>query len=92
MYMSVLETKNIRLFNRDRLKVELIPLNEDRKYLLDTESQYISIGYDQNNAEIMFIDPSGGPLLCIGKEVDKIGIISKIYQDSKKGYIICFRD
>lgn len=46
--------------------------------------EYMRIGFlDENNTRILFIDPSGGPMLCVGDEIDDIIINSIEHKDGK---------
>ena len=77
--------------NRDGMKVWLDNYGmEDKQYLFRTEKEYpIQITYEPNHKDkIVAIDPSGGPMLCVGSPVGKDALVSKIEWVKGKGFII----
>lgn len=79
---------NIALYNRYGYIINLEPYEGD-KYVLkldDNSSEYIRVGYKENNKDYYFIDPPGGPFMAVGSEIEgrKLTAISHI---PKVGFI-----
>ena len=75
--------KKIKLFNRDGANLNLISedgtlwafnVDEKHKYIFE----YCRVGYKNDNTEIEFIDPSGGPMLSCGRRLSKNYVIDSI--------------
>ena len=75
----------IKLFNRDGANLNLISedgilwtfnVDEKHKYILE----YCRVGYKNDNTEIEFIDPSGGPMLSCGQRLSKNYVIDSIIE------------
>lgn len=75
----------IKLFNRDGANLNLISedgtlwafnVDEKHKYILE----YCRVGYKNDNTEIEFIDPSGGPMLSCGQRLSKNYVIDSIVE------------
>lgn len=75
----------IKLFNRDGANLNLISedgtlwafnVDEKHKYILE----YCRVGYKNDNKEIEFIDPSGGPMLSCGQRLSKNYVIDSIVE------------
>ena len=73
----------IKLFNRDGANLNLISedgtlwafnVDEKHKYIFE----YCRVGYKNDNTEIEFIDPSGGPMLSCGQTISKDYVIDSI--------------
>lgn len=62
--------------------------SESKTYLLKTENPFINTGYDEDKK--FFVDPSGGPLITIGKELKDIGVVKSIDLVYGYGYFITF--
>lgn len=63
--------------------------SESKTYLLKTENSYIGTGYLTNGK--FYVDPSGGPMLVVGKELPDVGIIESINLVYGYGYFITFK-
>ena len=75
----------IKLFNRDGANLNLISedgilwafnVDEKHKYIFE----YCRVGYKNDNTEIEFIDPSGGPMLSCGQRLSKNYVIDSIVE------------
>ena len=75
----------IKLFNRDGANLNLISedgilwefdVDEKHKYIFE----YCRVGYKNDNKEIEFIDPSGGPMLSCGQRLSKNYVIDSIVE------------
>ena len=75
----------IKLFNRDGANLNLISedgtlwafnVDEKHKYILE----YCRVGYKNDNKEIEFIDPSGGPMLSCDQRLSKNYVIDSIVE------------
>ena len=75
----------IKLFNRDGANLNLISedgilwtfnVDEKHKYILE----YCRVGYKNDNTEIEFIDPSGGPMLSCDQRLSKNYVIDSIVE------------
>lgn len=75
----------IKLFNRDGANLNLISedgilwtfnVDDKHKYILE----YCRVGYKNDNTEIEFIDPSGGPMLSCGQRLSKNYVIDSIVE------------
>ena len=75
----------IKLFNRDGANLNLISedgtlwafnVDEKHKYIFE----YCRVGYNNDNTEIEFIDPSGGPMLSCGQRLSKNYVIDSIVE------------
>lgn len=78
-------SKDIALIGRYGLKHKLVYL-EDNKYLFQSE---LSCRIIYNGDDIIALDPSGGPMMKVGSEVNNMQIKEiKFSQDNPKGYII----
>ena len=62
--------------------------SESKTYLLKTENPFINTGYDENKK--FFVDPSGGPTITVGKELEGVGIVKSIDLVYSYGYFITF--
>lgn len=75
--------KEIKLYNRDGANLKLV--SEDGnlwKFQVDNKHKYIleycRVGYQNEDKEIEFVDPSGGPMLSCGQTIDKDYVIDSI--------------
>lgn len=69
----------IILDSRYGVKNKLVRIEEDSlKYKLETPYNY-RIGYDKNPETPTFIDPSGGPFITVGTEIDG-HIVKALYE------------
>ena len=75
--------KEIKLYNRDGANLKLVSedgnlwkfqVDDKHKYILE----YCRIGYQNEDKEIEFIDPSGGPMLSCGQTISKDYVIDSI--------------
>ena len=73
----------IKLFNRDDANLNLISedgilwtfdVDAKHKYILE----YCRVGYQNEDKEIEFVDPSGGPMLSCGQTISKDYVINSI--------------
>jgi hypothetical protein len=54
-------------------------------YTMEGHSDYIRVGMTEDNTEVAYIDPQGGPFLHVGDDFEKLGkIVSLIQEDSGK--------
>lgn len=80
--------EQIRLFNRDGADLFLVNNDNDRFWHLEVDDQhnyvlnYMRIGYSENDNIIDFIDPSGGPMICVGSKFDNY-IVDRIISHNK---------
>lgn len=87
------EVKEIPLFNRYYKGLYLCQVDEDLYQLHgpDDAFKYMRIGYiDKDFSDIKFIDPDGGPMLCVGGYVleNTITKIRAIKDDEGKYYYL----
>ena len=75
--------KEIKLYNRDGADLKLV--SEDGnlwKFQVDNKHKYIleycRIGYQNEDKEIEFVDPSGGPMLSCDQTISKDYVIDSI--------------
>ena len=75
--------KEIKLYNRDGADLKLV--SEDGnlwKFQVDNKHKYIleycRVGYQNEDKEIEFVDPSGGPMLSCGQTISKDYVINSI--------------
>ena len=75
--------KEIKLYNRDGANLKLV--SEDGnlwKFQVDNKHKYIleycRVGYQNEDKEIEFVDPSGGPMLSCGQTISKDYVINSI--------------
>ena len=75
--------KEIKLYNRDGADLKLVSedgnlwkfqVDDKHKYILE----YCRIGYQNEDKEIEFVDPSGGPMLSCGQTISKDYVIDSI--------------
>lgn len=75
--------KEIKLYNRDGANLKLVSedgnlwkfqVDDKHKYILE----YCRIGYQNEDKEIEFVDPSGGPMLSCGQTISKDYVIDSI--------------
>ena len=75
--------KEIKLYNRDRADLKLVSedgnlwkfqVDDKHKYILE----YCRVGYQNEDKEIEFVDPSGGPMLSCGQSISKDYVIDSI--------------
>lgn len=75
--------KEIKLYNRDGANLKLVSedgnlwkfqVDDKHKYILE----YCRVGYQNEDKEIEFVDPSGGPMLSCGQTISKDYIIDSI--------------
>lgn len=81
--------KEIKLYNRDGADLKLVSedgnlwkfqVDDKHKYILE----YCRVGYQNEDKEIEFVDPSGGPMLSCGQTISKDYVIdSIIYVDNQ---------
>lgn len=75
--------KEIKLYNRDGADLKLV--SEDGnlwKFQVDDKHKYIlkycRVGYQNEDKEIYFVDPSGGPMLSCDQTIGKDYVIDSI--------------
>ena len=75
--------KEIKLYNRDGANLKLVSedgnlwkfqVDDKHKYVLE----YCRVGYQNEDKEIEFVDPSGGPMLLCGQTISKDYVIDSI--------------
>ena len=75
--------KEIKLYNRDGADLKLVSedgnlwkfqVDDKHKYVLE----YCRVGYQNEDKEIDFVDPSGGPMLSCGQSISKDYVIDSI--------------
>lgn len=75
--------KEIKLYNRDGANLKLVSedgnlwkfqVDDKHKYILE----YCRVGYQNEDKEINFVDPSGGPMLSCGQTISKDYVIDSI--------------
>ena len=75
--------KEIKLYNRDGADLKLVSedgkiwkfqVDDKHKYILE----YCRVGYQNEDKEIEFVDPSGGPMLSCGQSISKDYVIDSI--------------
>ena len=75
--------KEIKLYNRDGADLKLVSedgnlwkfqVDDKHKYVLE----YCRVGYQNEDKEIEFVDPSGGPMLSCGQSISKDYVIDSI--------------
>lgn len=83
--------EGIELLTRDWIDNKLIPYKENQ-YILKTQYDYIRCGYkDEERKEIEFVDPSGGPLIRVGKKLLEVNKVVKSIRFVKDvGCVITF--
>lgn len=79
----------IKLHSRYGIKNYLEKINNN-SYKFITESPY-RIGTSKDN-EVIFIDPSGGPMMSVGYEVEEIGKVVKSISLKDDSIIINFNE
>ena len=82
----------VKLHSRDRVDNWLVHY-KDTTYLLQSELDYIRVGYMNSDHDIIaFVDPPGGPMMSVGNTVDEIGKdIASISHIKGKGFAITFK-
>ena len=87
--------KEIKLYNRDGADLRLstndnthweLVVDDKHKYILE----YIRVGKKQTINSIEFIDPSGGPMISVGQQIDLEHTISNIVEATGKFVIETF--
>ena len=77
--------KKIKLYNRDGADQKLVSedgnlwkfqVDDKHKYILE----YCRVGYQNEDKEIEFVDPSGGPMLSCGQRLSKNYVIDSIVE------------
>ena len=75
--------KEIKLYNRDGADLKLVSedgnlwkfqVDDKHKYVLE----YCRVGYQNEDKEIEFVDPSGGPMLSCDQTISKDYVIDSI--------------
>lgn len=63
--------KKIKLKSRGGLNNYLVQIDDSNPlmYKLDTQFSF-RIGYSENNDDLSFIDPAGGPFMTVGCEIN----------------------
>lgn len=81
---------NSRYGEKNILKLLKKPNDEESKtYLLKTSNTYLRSGFTENKKR--FIDPSGGPMIVVGEELEEAkAIVKSIDHIMGKGYSITF--
>lgn len=82
--------KKIKLPNRDNFSVFFVKLNNENEYSLVIEED-ITFRVISDNNNIRAIDPSGGPFICVGYEVDDY-VVEKIYRNEKNGMVFVLKE
>jgi len=83
--------KKIKLPNRYNANIWLEHIDADLWQLKSTdpsELNYMRVGYEDDNKTIAFIDPSGGPFINIGYEINDCNIKYRVKEIFKNNFII----
>lgn len=78
--------KEIKLQSRGNLNNKLVHI-EGNKYQLETQFSYRTGYKDDPEGEVTFIDPSGGPFMTVGTEIE-----GRKIKALHKGAIVEFED
>ena len=75
--------KEIKLYNRDGADLKLVSEDDNLwKFQVDDKHKYVleycRVGYQNEDKEIEFVDPSGGPMLSCGQSISKDYVIDSI--------------
>ena len=75
--------KEIKLYNRDGADLKLVSEDDNLwKFQVDDKHKYVleycRVGYQNEDKEIDFVDPSGGPMLSCGQSISKDYVIDSI--------------
>ena len=75
--------KEIKLYNRDGADLKLVSEDDNLwKFQVDDKHkhvlEYCRVGYQNEDKEIDFVDPSGGPMLSCGQSISKDYVIDSI--------------
>lgn len=83
----------IKLFNRHGYSVTLNQI-KDNDYLISGDKDafyYFRVIYDEKNKNVKAVDPSGGPFISVGFEVNN-QVVDKITFVKGKGYVATLKD
>lgn len=81
----------IELLTRDWVDNKLVPY-KDNQYILKSQHDYIRVKYKESDRrEIEFVDPSGGPVIRVGKKLLEVNKVVKSIRFIKDvGCVISF--
>lgn len=84
--------EEIRLRSRYGVKntLKLLPNEGGKTYLFKTDMSSLRV-CEPEEGKVLWIDPSGGPMICVGEVLSEIGLIVKSIRFIKgQGWIITF--
>ena len=61
----------------------------DYELVLDVNSQYLRIS-KEDDGNIAFVDPEGGPFICVGYKIDGMTLVKLSYDEDRKKFILTF--
>lgn len=83
----------IRLKSRDSIKntLELLPDEGGKTYLFKTDMSSLRV-CEPEKGKIEWIDPVGGPMICVGETLDEVGLVVESIEFIKnQGWTITFK-
>ena len=82
--------KKYKLPNRYDFNVSLEKINNENEYCLKIKEDitYRILG---NDDEIKAVDPSGGPFICVGYQIENC-IVEKIYKKNNFGIVFVLKE
>lgn len=85
--------KIIKLKSRDGTDniLKLLPNKGGKTYLFKTDMPSLRV-CEPEKGKIEWIDPSGGPMICVGKVLDEVGlVVESIEFIEGQGWTITFK-
>lgn len=84
--------ETIKLRSRYGVKNTLELLSEEEKaYLFKTDMPSLRV-CEPEQGKIEWIDPAGGPMICVGETLNEVGaVVESIRFEKDKGWIITFK-
>lgn len=83
----------VRLRSRYGIKntLELLPDEGGKTYLFKTDMPSLRV-YEPEKGKIEWIDPAGGPMICIGETLYEVGlVVESIEFIESQGWTITFK-
>lgn len=83
----------IRLRSRYSVKntLELLPDEGGKTYLFKTDMPSLRV-CEPKKGKIEWIDPAGGPMICVGETLDEVGLVVESIEFLEgQGWIITFK-
>lgn len=83
----------IKLKSRYGIKntLELLPDEGGKTYLFKTDMPSLRV-CEPEKGKIEFIDPAGGPMICVGEVLDEVGLVVKSIEFvESQGWTITFK-